>query len=306
MKASPFYRQADLLVRILPEIAREPDFALHGGTALNFFIRDLPRLSVDIDLTYLPIESREASLAKITTKLKALAQRLRKILPAVRVEEKAGETKGILAKLLVNQKGALVKIEPNQVIRGTVFSCEEHDLCKEAQKLFEKFASVRTLSFAELYGAKICAALDRQHPRDLFDIKLLFEGEGLTPAVRKAFLVYLTSHNRPMTELLNPKLKEIRPVYEKEFSDMTRISVSCEALEEAREKLIGKVRHDLTQEERRFLVSFKEKTPKWELLGIDGVQNLPAVQWKLANLARMDERKHSVALTELKKVLELS
>ena len=65
-------------------------------------------------------------------------------------------------------------------------------------------------------------------------------------------------------------------------------------------------RHDLTQEERRFLVSFKEKTPKWKLLGIDGVQNLPAVQWKLANLARMDERKHSVALAELKKVLELS
>ena len=124
MKTSPFYRQADLLIRILPEIAREPDFALHGGTAINFFIRDLPRLSVDIDLTYLPIESREDSLKQITTKLKALAQRLKRVIPGVRVEEKTGEAKGILVKLLVNQKGALVKIEPNQVIRGVLFPCE--------------------------------------------------------------------------------------------------------------------------------------------------------------------------------------
>ena len=306
MKTSPFYRQADLLIRILPEIAREPDFALHGGTAINFFIRDLPRLSVDIDLTYLPIESREDSLKQITTKLKALAQRLKRVIPGVRVEEKTGEAKGILVKLLVNQKGALVKIEPNQVIRGVLFPCEEHDLSKEAETVFEKFVSAKTLSFAELYGAKICAALDRQHPRDLFDIKLLLENEGVTEAVRKAFLVYLVSHNRPMTELLNPKLKEIRSVLEKEFSGMTRIPVTCEELEEARKKLIKTIRQDLAVEERQFLLSFKEKAPKWELLGIEGVKKLPAVQWKLANLGRMEHGKHSVALTELKKVLQLS
>ena len=60
-----FRRQVALLVRTLPVVAEETCFALKGGTAINLFVRDLPRLSVDIDLTYLPVTSREASLADI-------------------------------------------------------------------------------------------------------------------------------------------------------------------------------------------------------------------------------------------------
>jgi hypothetical protein len=53
---NPFYRQVVLLIELLPLVARERCFALKGGTAINLFVRDLPRLSVDIDLTYLPIK----------------------------------------------------------------------------------------------------------------------------------------------------------------------------------------------------------------------------------------------------------
>ncbi len=66
MKNTIYYQRAELLLRVLPAIATESCFALKGGTAINFFIRDLPRLSVDIDLTYLPIESREQTLLHIS------------------------------------------------------------------------------------------------------------------------------------------------------------------------------------------------------------------------------------------------
>jgi predicted nucleotidyltransferase component of viral defense system len=59
MKDTVFFRQAELLLRILPLIYKEYVFALKGGTAINFFVRDLLRLSVDIDLTYLPLKNRD-------------------------------------------------------------------------------------------------------------------------------------------------------------------------------------------------------------------------------------------------------
>ena len=57
--------QVRLLIDVLPHIAKENVFALKGGTAINLFYRDMPRLSVDIDLTYLPVEDRNASLRHI-------------------------------------------------------------------------------------------------------------------------------------------------------------------------------------------------------------------------------------------------
>ena len=60
-----YRRQVALLIRILPLVAQEASFALKGGTAINLFVRDLPRLSVDIDLVYLPVADREMSLAAI-------------------------------------------------------------------------------------------------------------------------------------------------------------------------------------------------------------------------------------------------
>jgi hypothetical protein len=303
-KENPFFKQADLLLRVLPHIEKDPDFGLHGGTAINFFVRDMPRLSVDIDLTYLLIESREETLTNITKKLRNLAKKLRNAIPGVRIEEKEDKERNV-SKLLVNYQSAIVKIEPNLIIRGSVFSTEERDLSKKAEKTFEKFVSVKTLSFPALYGGKICAALDRQHPRDLFDIKLLFENEGFTDDIRKAFLVYLISSNRPINELLNPMLKDVRKIFENEFAEMALIPVIYEELEQVRKELIKAVKEGFTQEERRFLVSFKEGRPEWGLLDIEGVDKLPAIQWKLTNLAKMDRKKHSQAVDELKKVLEL-
>ncbi len=71
-----FYRQADLLIRIIPEIARIKELALHGGTAINLFYNEMPRLSVDIDLTYLPAGDRDIDMAKIAAICFVLKERL--------------------------------------------------------------------------------------------------------------------------------------------------------------------------------------------------------------------------------------
>jgi len=304
MKNLPFFKQADLMLRLLSYVNEEKSFALHGGTAINFFVRDLPRLSVDIDLTYLPIEPRDETLANITKMLRKMAKRFRGAFPGIQVDEKE-DREGNVSKLLVNYEKALVKIEPNLIIRGSVFPVEERDLVKRAEQDFEKFVSVRTLPVHALYGGKICAALDRQHPRDLFDIKLLLENDGLTENIRKAFLVYLISTNRPVNELLNPAHKNERRIFESEFAGMSLAPVTYDELEKVREQLIGMINDGLTGDDRKFLLSFKEGRPDWGLLGVKGVDKLPAVQWKLANLSKMGRKKHTEAVLELKHVLKL-
>lgn len=77
MKASPFFKQADLVVQILPFVNAETCFALKGGTAINFFVRNFPRLSVDIDLVYVPVEDRRCWLRQPACK-PATASRLRR------------------------------------------------------------------------------------------------------------------------------------------------------------------------------------------------------------------------------------
>lgn len=293
------------MVRVLPYVAAEKCFGLKGGTAINLFLRDMPRLSVDIDLAYLPIESRDVSLKNIHVALKRISEVIKKFMPNARVQEgHAAGTKRI-SKLFVSYQGVQIKIEPNEVIRGTVYPCEERDLTPKAEKLFELSVSVTALSLTDLFGGKLCAALDRQHPRDLFDVKLLLENEGITDGIRKACVVYLASHDRPIHELIDPNRQDIRSIYENKFSGMTVVPVRYEDLIEARETLISTLKKDFSPSEKQFLLSLKQGEPRWELLGIEGVENLPAIQWKLMNVRKMEKKKREVALENLKKKLEI-
>ena len=257
-KDTVFFRQAELLLRVLPFVNEEEIFALKGGTAINFFLRDLPRLSVDIDLTYLPVNDRETALNEIDKALLRISEKVEKKIAGVRVFPKKDHDLDILAGLLIRRDDAAVKIEPNPVLRGSVFPTETRTLCQRAQDFFELSIGARTLSFEDLYGGKACAALDRQHPRDLFDIDMLFKSEGLPEKVRKAFIVYLVSHSRPMVEILNPQWGDLRPVFEREFQGMVVEPVTPEELRTRGEQLVSKLRKEMTQEERQFIVSVKE------------------------------------------------
>lgn len=283
------------MLRTIPFVAKETCFALKGGTAINFFVRDFPRLSVDIDLVYLPIEDREQSLASISAALDRVAVDLEQAYPDARVTRTRRAGSKATAKLVVRRQDVQIKIEPNEVIRGTVFPNEDRVLVPKAEEFFELSAEIRTASIPDLFGGKLCAALDRQHPRDLFDMKILMENEGITDEICQAFVVYLASHDRPMNELLDPPRHDIRGVFENEFRGMTSHPVACEDLEAARESYIAAIDEALTQSERQFLFSLKLGEPDWTLLPIAGIDKLPAVQWKLLNIRRMsvDKRKQS-------------
>ena len=303
MKETLFFKQAELLLQILPFFKQENVFALKGGTAINFFHRNLPRLSVDIDLTYLPINKREIALADISQRLENVARRIMKQFPKCEIIKKTlletDHTIGFIFKLGI----VSVKVEPNFVVRGTVYPIENKKLCKSVEEKFELVISMQTLSFADLYGSKICAALDRQQPRDLFDVHFLLKNEGITEEIRKAFIVYLISHPRPVVELLNPNRQEIRDIYYQEFKGLTFDQVSLTDLIQTQSFLIKNVKSILTDEEKEFLISFKSLDPQWHLLGLKDVEQLPAVKWKLLNLEKMSKTKHQQAVEKLKNYL---
>ena len=285
MRDSHFFKQADLLVQVLPFVHAESDFALKGGIAINFFVRDFPRLSVDIDLVYLPVEDRPTSLQGIDASLQRIAAKIRRAMPGVQVREQKLPGDNRLIKLTVRAaSGAEVKIEPNTVLRGCLFPTSERTLTANAVEVFGRSATMCVVSLPDLYGGKLCAALDRQHPRDLFDVHGLFQHEGLTDDVRRAFVVYLSSHDRPMLELLCPHRKDLQRVYADQFAGMTLAPVPLSVLEETREELIVRLNSDLTLAEREFLLSLKRLVPRWDLLGLPGVERLPGPHWKLYNL----------------------
>jgi predicted nucleotidyltransferase component of viral defense system len=306
MKESIFFKQADLLVQVIPFVHAETRFALKGGTAINFFLRDFPRLSVDVDLVYLPVEDRASTLRGIDAALQSIAAKIRRALPHVQVREQKLPVERLVSKLTVRSPdGAGVKIEPNTVLRGALHSTDDRVLVPRAVEFFGRSVTMRVVSPPDLFGGKLCAALDRQHPRDLFDVHGLYQHGGITADIRRAFLVFLVSHDRPIHELLTPNRKELKQVYAEQFSGMTLDPVPLATLEETRERLIEDVNAALTNPEREFLLSLKRLDPKWDSLGLPGIERLPGPQWKLYNLKKMEPAKRKTAEERLRKKLGL-
>jgi len=288
-------------MQVLPFVAKQTCFALKGGTAINLFVREFPRLSVDIDLVYLPMKARDEALDEICEALDVISADLKTAFKDAEITE-AYKSKRDSLRLIVARNGVQIKVELSPVLRGTVYEPRLMEVCEAVEEEFG-YVEVPVVALADLYAGKICAALDRQHPRDLFDVKWLLDNEGLTDEIRKAFLVYLSSHNRPMAELLKPQYKELSAIYAGEFANMAETDVPLEELAAVRERLVELIHQGLTESEKGFLLSFKSREPDWALLGLDGVSELPAIKWKQINLAKMSENKHKLALEKLKGIL---
>ena len=276
---------ARLLTRVAPLVLVDDTFALKGGTAINLFVRDMPRLSVDLDLVFpdhtLP---REQALRRINEAIRQSAARLKKqgFQTHAPASADAGETK-----LLVRRGAIEVKIEVNFVMRGTVHPVRMASLTQNARETLQADLEIPVVSLEDVYGGKLVAAMDRQHPRDLFDVLQLFAHEGITAGIRRAFVVYLASHNRPVHEVLFPSLRDIRQEFEHNFAGMTAEPVELDALLAARERMMRELQQGLSADERRFLLSLVAAEPEWALLGVPHLEQLPGLRWKLQNLERL-------------------
>lgn len=301
MPVSEIYdRQVRLLVRTLPFVFQEPVFALKGGTAINLFVRELPRLSVDIDLTYLPVEARDVSLVAIDAALRRIADAIERGLPGAVVVRGKGGTQAVIDKLLVRADGVVIKVEVTPVLRGVVFEPEVRSVSATVEDRFG-YAEARMVSHPDLYAGKIMAALDRQHPRDLFDVRDLLADEGITPALRQAFVVYLVSHHRPMAEVLRATPKDLALEFARGFEGMTEDPVDLQDLVAARAALVAAIVDDMPQAHRAFLLGFKAGAPDWELVGLPDAADLPAVRWKQFNLDRLEAGRRTAMVERLRR-----
>lgn len=296
MSHQVYKKQVALLLSVLPYVGEEAAFALHGGTAINLFQQNMPRLSVDIDLTYVPIADRATSLADINQKLSLLKDIISRSLPSVNVVHKKEASK-----LLIKNDDALIKVEVNQIKRGCFKEVQKLTLTEKAQKEFNTFCEVPVVEKGHLYGGKICAALDRQHPRDLFDIKYMLEKEGFPPEIKKGFLFYLISSNRPLVEMLFPKFKDQTQAFSNQFAGMTQEKFDYSDYEQTREALVQAVNSTLTDEDKTFLVSIEKGEPHWRKYDFS---QFPAVLWKLQNITTLKEQ-NSNKHKELCKQLEI-
>ena len=115
IRSNVYAQKVELLLRLIPIVMEEDVFAIHGGTAINLFLKDLPRYSVDIDLTYIPLADRQTSLDDINMHLKAIAEKAKKAFKGMHIVPNFNT-----CKLLCEYRGKQVKIEVNQTKRGIV------------------------------------------------------------------------------------------------------------------------------------------------------------------------------------------
>ena len=287
-----YRQQVDLLVRTLPSVAEEPVFALKGGTAINLFIRDLPRLSVDIDLTYLPHKPRDQALVEIDEALSRISASISQALPDTKVFPSRLDKEGTLNRLILRSPDAQIKIEVTPVTRGCVFEPVLMSVSQDVEAQFG-FAETLVVSFDDLYAGKLVAALDRQHPRDLFDVHHLLANEGIGDSLRQAFLVYIVSHNRPAIETLSPRRKDIARDFDENFVGMTTAPVKIENLIETREEMIDLIVGQMPAAHRQFLIGIESGGADWSTTGLEKAAELPAVRWKLSNLDKVEPRRRA-------------
>lgn len=196
----------------------------------------------------------------------------------------------VVNKLSVRAENVQIKLEVTPVLRGCVYDPESLSVSRAVEDAFG-YAEAKVVSFADLYAGKLVAALDRQHPRDLFDVRDLFASEGIDDRLRAAFVVYLLSHNRPVAELVAPRRRDVSAEFRSGFLGMTETPVSLDELLATRETLIDELVAKMPEAHRRFLVSFQRGEPDWTALDVDVASRLPAVRWRLENLAKLTPKR---------------
>lgn len=282
MNNDVYKEKVKLLLQLMPFVMQEQVFAVHGGSAINLFVKDMPRYSVDIDLTYVPLADREESISDINAHLKSIADKAKSNLKGLHIVPNYAT-----CKLLCEYHGHQVKIEVNQTKRGIIGGeLQRKSLCNKAQTEFGMFCKVEIVPSTLLYGGKIAAALSRQHPRDLFDVKYM---DLPVSSVREGLIFCLLGSDRPIHDSFAPKLIDQREAMENQFKGMTDMEFSYDEFEQTRSKLITDVRNLMTDADKLFLISFENGHPAWEGYEFEYFKDYPSIKWKLLNLQKLSK-----------------
>jgi len=272
-----------LLVRIVPRVFATDRLALKGGTAINLYLDDAPRLSVDLDLVFTQLGlPREEALAAINDEMRRIVDALSAdgltAIPAAAAD--LGETGVVVA-----DGSAQVKVETNVVFRGTLLTPDLRSLSVGAAEWLRAEASATVVNRAEVFAGKFVAALDRQHPRDLYDVWRFYERGCAEPEMLSAFVVYLCGHNRPPHEVLDKPEHLLVEDYERALVGMIRGEVpTLESLLASRARLRADIVQGISESDRAFLSGFFNCEPDWSLLPYPHANELPALVWKQHNL----------------------
>ena len=233
----------------------------------------------------------------INQKLLTIQRNIIRSFPDINVVHKSD-----VSKLILSNGKSVVKVEVNQIKRGCYADSQWMSLCARAQQEFHSFCEVQIVEKGHLYGGKICAALDRQHPRDLFDIRYMLDSEEFSAAFTKGFIFYLISSNRPISEMLAPQFLDQKIAFENQFAGMTEELFPYEAFEETRSELVDLIHQSLTIDDKQFLISIESGSPDWNIYDF---KRFPAVQWKQMNVQRLKKenpKKHQDHMNKLRNV----
>jgi len=292
---SEYAKKVEILLRMIPLVTEEGVFAVHGGSAINLFVRNLPRYSVDIDLTYIPLEDRNSSLLHINEHLNSIAVKAKKAFRGMHIVEKPDN-----CKLLCEYQGCQIKIEVNQTKRGIIGGdVIRKPVCDKAQEGFGMYCETDIVPMTLLYGGKIAAALSRQHPRDLFDVKYM---EYPFAQTREGLLFCLLGSDRPIHESFAPSLIDQHDALANQFEGMTDIPFTYEEFEQTREKLIKDVNALVTPEDKAFLLSFEGVEPDWDNFEFSYFKDYPSVKWKQMNLQKLKSQNPQKLMIEVEKL----
>lgn len=287
--------KAKLALQVIPVVAKQRMFALKGGAAINYFLQDTPRISVDLDLCYIPLRPRKESLEEIADGMAAIGNDFKRLFPDSHVVARNKSELGTPGTLQLTSRAVDIKIEPNFVLRGNVLPVGEKEAVPNVKELIGGRPRIQTLATEEIYAGKVCAALDRQLPRDLFDVNLMFDKIGFTEKLKDTFLVYLVYQNRPIEEILNPHRLNFTSAGVENLKQMAILPYSDVELKQTREKLIEVVNRSLTDRDKEFLLSIMSDSPRFDLAPFPDLEKFPGVQWKLKNVAKMDKKKRDVS-----------
>ena len=268
-----YRRQVALLIRVMPLVFKIKDFAVHGGTAINLFHRNLPRYSVDIDITYIPIKDWDASIKVINSHLSALKASIEKAVPGIHVIHKTD-----VRKLLCTKDGTTIKIEVNGIKRGILGDTEKMQLCEKAKAEFGMSCFANIVSWS------------RGITSDDFG------------AVKNGFMLCLLGSDKPIIESLNPNPIDQQEALDNQFEGMTDEPFNYDDYQTARLNLLEVVNQGLTDDDKAFLISFEDGNPDWSKCCAGDLSYYPSVRWKLQNIAKLkssNPTKHEEGIKKL-------